>query len=164
MMRTPFYFRVGAAALVLAGAALLAACSSTHSGKMPREQAVTLDQVSAPAQATITREVGNGHVDKITREVERGKTVYDVEATAEGRHMEYLISDADGQLLGTEVPIEFNQLPELVRAAAEKYFGTSNGLTVMKGVEYGETQYEIEGRKNGKKVEVSFDPEGKPAK
>jgi hypothetical protein len=31
----------------------------------------------------------------------------------------------------------------------------------MKGVEYGETSYEIEGNKGGKTVEVSFDPLGK---
>jgi hypothetical protein len=31
----------------------------------------------------------------------------------------------------------------------------------MKGVEYGETHYEIEGQKNGKKVEVTLDPLGK---
>ncbi len=41
-----------------------------------------------------------------------------------------------------------------------EYFGTSTGLTAMKGVEFGETHYEIEGLKNGKKKEVSFDPNG----
>ena len=120
--------------------------------------------MSAPARATANKETTGGHVDKITREVERGKTVYDVEATVGGKHMEYLIADADGTLLGTEVPIEFDQLPEPVRAAAEKVFGTTSGLTVMKGVEYGETHYEIEGPNNGRKFEVTFDPAGKPAK
>ena len=48
--------------------------------------------------------------------------------------------------------------------STEKYFGTSTGLTIMKGVEYGETHYEIEGMKKGKKVEVTFDPEGKKGK
>ena len=31
----------------------------------------------------------------------------------------------------------------------------------MKGVEFGETSYEIEGTKHGKMVEVTFDPAGK---
>lgn len=78
--------------------------------------------------------------------------------------MEYLIADADGELLGTEVPIDFSQSPEPVRAAVEKNFDTTAGLTVMKGVEYGEPRYEIEGPKNGKKVEMTFDPAGKPGK
>jgi len=34
----------------------------------------------------------------------------------------------------------------------------------MKGVEYGETHFEIEGRKNGKKVEVTYDASGKQSK
>ena len=145
---------------ILCGAVveLAAGCAST------REHDVTLDQVSEPARATINKETAGGQVDKITQEIERGKKVYDVEATVAGKHMEYLIADANGELLGTEVPIEFSQLPEPVRTAAEKYFGTTNGFTVMNGVEYGETHYEIEGMKNGKKVEVTFDPEGKRGK
>src|SRR5262245_31462747 len=133
--------------LYLAAATIVAGCASM------REHDVTLAQVSEPARATISKETAGGHVDKITKEVERGKAVYDVEATVGGKHMEYLVADANGELLGTEVPIELSQTPEPVRASAEKYFGTSDGLTVMKGVEYGETHYEIEGPKNGKKVE-----------
>jgi hypothetical protein len=102
-----------------------------------------------------------GQVDKLTREVEKGKVIYDVEATVGGRHVEFLIADADGAVLGTEVPVEFNELPEPVRAAAEKYFGGTTGLKAMKGVEYGETHYELEGPRNGKTVEVTFDPAGK---
>jgi len=145
--------------LCVGPAAIIAGCAS-----MGGERDITLAQASEPAQATITKEVGSGHVDKITKEVERGKTVYDVEATVNGKHMEYLIADKDGELLGTEVPIEFAQLPQPVQASTEKYFGTSTGLTIMKGVEYGETHYEIEGMKKGKKVEVTFNPEGKKGK
>src|SRR5207302_11331078 len=94
---------------------------------------------------------------------EGGKTVCDVEATVGGRHVECLSADEDGAVLGTEGPIEFNQLPEAVRAAAERYFGTATGLKAMNGVEYGETHYEIEGKKDGKIAEVTFDPTGKRA-
>jgi uncharacterized membrane protein YkoI len=144
--------------LCLAGASFIAGCTSM------KEKDVTLAEVSEPARATINKETAGGRVDKVTREVERGKTVYDVEATVGGKHMEYLIADADGEVLGTEVPIEFSHLPEPVRAATEKYFGTITGLTIMKGVEYGETHFEIEGLKHGKKVEVTFNSEGKRGK
>ena len=56
-----------------------------------------------------------------------------MEATVGGEHVEYLIADADGAILGTEVSIELAQLPEPVRVAAEKYFGTTSGLKAMKG-------------------------------
>jgi len=145
----------------LAGLAVGCACMKSESSK---EKDVTLAAVSAPARTTIERETAGGRVDRITRETERGKTVYDVEATVGGKHMEYLVAEADGELLGTEAPIEFKALPQPVQDAAQKYFGTPAGLTAMKGVEYGETQYELEGLKNGKKVEVTFDPSGKQEK
>jgi uncharacterized membrane protein YkoI len=147
-------FRV--ALTLAAGVTVLAAgCAST------KEQRISLAQMSAPARATVEKETVGGKVDDIVKEVENGKVVYDVEATVGGKHVEFLISDADGAILGTENQIEFSELPEPVRAAAEKYFGTSTGLTMMKGVEYGKTHYEVEGMKNGKKAEVTFDPTGK---
>src|SRR2546430_15884379 len=149
--------------LAVGVAGLLAGCASTQSGTAQKEVRVSLAELSAPARAAVEKVTAGGKVDQIDKEIERGKTVYDVEATVGGKHVEFLIADADGAVLGTEVPIEFNQLPEAVRAAAEKYFGTATGLKAMKGVEYGETHYEIEGKKDGKSAEVTFDPTGKRA-
>jgi len=139
-------------------------CATNKGGAQAKEQRVTLAEVSAPARATVEKVTAGGKVDQIDKEVERGKVVYDVEATVGGKHVEYLIADADGEVLGTEVSIPYGEVPEPVRAVAEKYFDSTNGLTAMKGVEYGETHYEIEGLKNGKKVEATFDPSGKKGK
>jgi uncharacterized membrane protein YkoI len=129
-----------------------------------KEVPVTLAQLSEPARATVEKVTGSGKIEQLTKEVERGKLVYDVEVEVDGKHQEFLIADADGTVLGTEVPIAYAELPKAVRVAAEKYFDAAAGLTAMKGVEFGETTYEIEGPKNGKTVEATFDPEGKPAK
>ena len=145
--------------LAVGVAGLTVGCASA--GKKETSTPVTLADLPAAARATVEKETSGGTVDKINRETERGKVVYDVEATVGGRHLEYLIADADGAVLGTEVPVEFSELPEPVRAAAEKYFGTTSGLKAMKGVEYGESSYEIEGARNGRNVEVTFDPTGK---
>ena len=83
------------------------------------------------------------------------------EATVGGKHVEYTIAEADGAILGTETSVEFSQLPEPVRAAAQKYFGSTSGLKASKGFEDGKISYEIEGAKNGKTVEATFDPNGK---
>jgi uncharacterized membrane protein YkoI len=152
------------ASLCIAGLSGLAVSCASVKSEAAKEKEISLAAVSAPARATIEKETASGHVDKITRETERGKVVYDVEATVSGKHMEYLVAEATGELLGTEAPAEFSSLPQPVQAAAEKYFGATSGLTVMKGVEYGETHYEIEGIKNGKKAEVTFDPNGKEEK
>ena len=124
-------------------------------------QRVAVGEMSAPARAAAEKLTAGGTIDKIDKEREKGKVVYDVEATVGGKHAEFTIADKDGEVVGTETQIEFNELPEPVRAAAEKYFGTTTGLTVMKCVEYGETEYEIEGPKGKKTVEVSFDSTAK---
>jgi len=139
-------------------------CATDKEGTRAKEQRVTVAELSAPARATVEKMTGGGKVDQIDKEVERGKVVYDVEATVGGKHVEYLIADADGEVLGTEVSIPYSAAPAEVRAAAEKYFDSTNGLMAMKGVEYGETHYEIEGLKDGKKVEATFDPSGKKGK
>jgi uncharacterized membrane protein YkoI len=143
-------------------AGLATGCATSKSGM--KEQRVTVAELSAPARATVEKVTAGGTVDQIDKEFERGKVVYDVEATVGGKHVEYLIGDADGAVLGTEVSIEYSELPEAVRMAAEKYFDSTSGLKAMKGDEYGETHYEIEGPKNGKNVEATFDPSGKKGK
>jgi uncharacterized membrane protein YkoI len=137
-------------------AAFIAGCAS--------EKEVSMSALSAQARVTIERLTKGGAVDRIDREVEHGKVVYDVEATVAGKHVEYLVADANGEVLGTEKEIGFDQLPELVRAAATKYFGTNSGLKAMEGIEYGEIHYEVEGLRNGKTVEVTFYSTGKRAK
>ena len=125
-------------------------CSSFKGGGAEKQEStrVSLSQLSSPARATVQKLTAGGQID-------------DVEATVGGKHVEYTIAEADGAVLGTETSIEFSQLPEPVRMAAQKYFGGSTGLKAMKGVEDGKTSYEIEGPKNGKTVEVTFDPNGK---
>ena len=138
-------------------------CSSFKGGGAEKQEGtrVSLSQLSSPARATVQKLTAGGQIEKIDREIEKGKPIYDVEATVGGKHVEYTIAEADGAVLGTETSIEFSQLPEPVRMAAQKYFGGSTGLKAMKGVEDGKTSYEIEGPKNGKTVEVTFDPNGK---
>ena len=126
-----------------------------------KEVRVTLDQLSPQAKATVQREIKGGQVEKLTAETERGREVYDVEANVDGKHMEYLIAKDTGEVLGREAPIPYSALPEGARAAAEKHFGTSEGLTAMKCEEFGQTSFEIEGKKNGKRSEFQVDANGK---
>ena len=150
--------------LALGIAGIAAVCASTKSARAAKEERVTIAQLSTPARASVEKLTAGGTVDQIDKEIERGKVVYDVEATVRGQHVEFLIADSNGEVLGTETPVDLSALPEPVRAAAQKYFGGSAGLKAMKGLEYGETHYEIEGLKNGKTVEVTFDPEGRRAR
>ena len=123
-------------------------------------QRVTLAEMSAPARATAEKLVAGGTVEKIDREVERGVVVYDVEATVQGKHVEYTIG-VDGSVVGTETSIGLDELPQAVRVAALAHFGGDSGLNAARVEEYGQTTYEIEGMKRGKKVSATFDSMGK---
>src|SRR2546428_467659 len=97
--------------------------------KQPEEkpQTVTLEDLPAPARAAVEKWLAGGTIQKIEKEVEDGKVVYDVEATVKGKHAEADIA-ADGTVLTTEEEVAFDSLPKAVREAAEKYFGSAKGL------------------------------------
>ncbi|MCX5645339.1 MAG: PepSY-like domain-containing protein [Phycisphaerae bacterium] len=116
-------------------------------------QQVSLSQVPEPARATIVKLTAAGKIKKIEKAEEDGKTVYDVEATVQGRDVEYDIA-ADGTVLTTEQSVPYASLPLVVRNAAQKYFGSATGLKTSVEVEDGKTFYEVEG-KNGKALKLS---------
>jgi uncharacterized membrane protein YkoI len=124
------------------------------------EQKIELADLPAPARAAIEKWLAGGPIQKIEKEDEDGKVVYDVEATVKGKHAEADIA-ADGTVLATEEEVAFDSLPQTVRAAAEKYFGNAKDLTASKEIEKGKTSYEVEGKKDGKKVTLKFDDTGK---
>ncbi len=145
---------------ILAGMAITALGAGCRSEETEGER-VAPAQMSAPARAAMEKLIAGGAIEKIARETEKGRVLYDVEATVGGKHVEYAIADADGAVVGTETSIEFGELPAAVRTAAEKLFGGAAGLKAMKGVEEGVTTYEVEGKKDGKTIEANFDPDGK---
>lgn len=125
-----------------------------------KPQPVTLVDLPQPARAAVEKWLSGGTIKKITKEEDDGKIIYDVEATVKGKHAEADIA-ADGTVLSTEEEVPFGSLPETVRAAAEKYFGSAKDLKASKEIEAGKTYYEVEGRKDEKKVTLKLDDAGK---
>jgi uncharacterized membrane protein YkoI len=152
------------ASIVAAGlTTLTAACASNKVGseyKKDTTEPISLADLAAPARLSVEKLTAGGKIEKIEKEVEKGNVVYDVEATVNGKHVECTVA-IDGTVVGTETSIDYSDLPEAVRTAAAVYFGSATGLRPSKGVEDGKTSYEIEGKKGGNKVAVTFDETGK---
>lgn len=125
-----------------------------------KAQTVTLADLPAPARAAVEKWLAGGTIQKIEKEDEDGKVVYDVEATVNGKHAEADIA-ADGTVLTSETEVAYDTLPKAVRDAAEKYFGSAKDLNASKEIEKGKAQYEVEGHKDGKKVTLKLDDAGK---
>ena len=122
-------------------------CSLCKRGeKAEVAQQVSLAQVPEPARATIEKKTAGGTIKQIEKTQEGGRTVYDVEATVEGRDVEYDVA-ADGSVLTSGQSVAYASLPAAVRAAAEKYFGSAEGLTGFEESEGGKTFYEVSGKK-----------------
>jgi len=128
-------------------------------GVMPRREAeteataerVALSDVPAPARATIEGLTAGGEIRKLEKEDVDGKVVYDIEATVAGKEVEYDVA-ADGTVLTAEESVPYASLPAVVRAGAEKYFGSATGLKASREVEDGRTFYEVEGKAKGDRM------------
>jgi hypothetical protein len=95
-----------------------------------------------------------------SREVEGGKTLFEVETTVNG-HFRDLLLDAGGSVIEIEETIQLDAVPEAVRSAL-----TARGRVVsLEQVTRGKTiSYEATVERNGKKSEVAVNTEGKPSK
>jgi uncharacterized membrane protein YkoI len=145
-------------AVALAG--LLLGCATAKEGEHKSEMQVMMADLPAAARATVENWLAGGSVDKITKEEADGKVIYDVEATIKSKHAEADIA-ADGTVLTTEEAVAFDSLPQAARDAAEKYFGSASDLNASKEIEKGKASYEVEGKKDGKKVTLKLDEAGK---
>src|SRR5438128_2265121 len=100
-MRRYDYFFVG---LLVGGLVISPAFSgTTHAfgGKKAEHAegpAVSMDQVSAPAKATIEREAKGGTVRQVTQDTEKGKMVYEAEIERNGK-ARFVSVDANGKVV-----------------------------------------------------------------
>ncbi|HUI06818.1 MAG TPA: PepSY-like domain-containing protein [Verrucomicrobiae bacterium] len=148
--------------LGLAIATVASAASEKEIGTKPEPDAqkVRLADLPTPVRATIDKEFPGARIDRIEKEKERGKIVYDVEANWKGKHVEMDVA-GDGTVLTREESVPFASLPAAARAVAEKYFGSATGLQASKEVENSKTFYEVEGKKDGKKTALKLTEDGK---
>jgi uncharacterized membrane protein YkoI len=123
-------------------------------------QAVSLSDVPAPARATIDKLIAGGEIRKIDQEGTGGKAIYDVEATVQGKNVEYDVA-ADGRVLSSEESVPFASLPAAVQASASKYFGSAEGLTASREIENGKTNYEVGGKKDGAAMTLKITQTGR---
>jgi uncharacterized membrane protein YkoI len=121
---------------------------------------VKLSQVSAPARATIEKLTAGGEIKVIEKETSNGKTIYDVEAKVKDKDVEYDIAE-NGEVITSEESVPYASIPSAVKQAAEKYFGSTEGLSASKEIEENKTYYEVEGKKSGKVNALKLDDKGK---
>jgi uncharacterized membrane protein YkoI len=129
--------------------------------QQPAESKVQLKNLPPAVRATVEAETKNATLKGVSKEKEKGQTVYELESIVNGRTRDLMI-DSAGKVYIVEEQIDADKAPAPVRAALE-----AKGTIVMleSVLENGKTTYEGQVKtKAGKKVTMELDADGKPIK
>ncbi|MGA3324375.1 MAG: hypothetical protein ABSF45_07870 [Terriglobia bacterium] len=127
------------------------------------EQRVKLSDLPLAVQATVKEQSKGATVRGYAKEVENGKTTYEVEMTING-HGKDISMDQKGTVIEVEEEVPLDNIPSSAKSAIEKAAGGGKILKV-ESVVHGATvvAYEAQVQHGSKRSEVRVSPEGKPA-
>jgi hypothetical protein len=122
------------------------------------ETKIQKKDLPAAVQKAMESEIQGATVKGYAKEVEEGKTFYEVETTKSG-HARDLLYSPDGTLAELEEEVAMDTLPAAVKTALE---GVGKLRMVEKVTEGSKTFYEGHYAKGSKKSEVKVTADGKP--
>jgi|SRR5262245_57290901 len=147
-----------AAGLALCGTALAAEqkAAAPAAGK-----GIPVASLPPAVQATVKEQTRGAIIRSISKEVEHGKTVYEVE-TKVGGHSRDMIVGADGKLMVVETQVVVDSLPAPARETLQKNVGKGR-ILLLESVALGDSlaYYEAQVETNGRRTEVKVDPSGR---
>jgi len=125
------------------------------------KDALTIERLPAAVQKTAREQAMGAVIRAIAKEVEAGKTVYEIEMTANGRGKDILIA-ADGALMLVETEVALDSLPAAVRATITGNVGKGK-ILLVESVAQSDTiaYYEAQVRTGSKTSEIKVHPNGR---
>jgi len=117
-----------------------------------------LAELPTVAQSAIQRQVGTAKLGDITKSVEKGEVVYEVEMTTQRRARSFTINE-EGELLSVEVFLA--ELSHSVQQAIRAHVGKGVLNDISKITENGVVTYEVEMTKQGKTRSFTLAADGK---
>ncbi|MBI1763883.1 MAG: hypothetical protein HYR56_20860 [Acidobacteria bacterium] len=113
-------------------------------------------------QQTVKEQSKGAKVRGLSKELEQGKTVYELETISNGQTRDLLI-DADGKVIEIEEQMALTALPPAVKDAIVKQAGKGRIVRVEAVTKDGKLEfYEAQVRRLGKLGEIKVSPEGQP--
>lgn len=137
----------------------VAACTA-----LAAEKKMKLEDLPAAVQAAVKEQTKTAKLVGLSSEKEKGKTVYEVETTANGKSRDLLL-DGTGAVIETEEEVDLDSIPAAAKATIQKRVGTG-ALSKVEKVTAGSTvSYEASYKtKAGKTVEYGVNADGTPHK
>jgi uncharacterized membrane protein YkoI len=120
---------------------------------------VKLADLPPAVKATVDAETRGATLKGLSKEQEKGKTVYELESLVDGRTRDLMI-DSAGKVYVVEEQLDVDKAPAAVKSALE----AKGKVVALESVtENGKTHYEGQVRtKAGKKLALELDADGRP--
>ena len=131
----------------------------TAGGAVAGERKLAMQDLPGPVQETVREHTKGLRLIGLSEEVEKGETLYEAEVRVDGKTWDILI-DPTGRVIAEEKEVALGSLPEPARAAIEQ---AAEGATIRKVesvTKDGNTVYEAQFKKDGKKVELVVAADG----
>ena len=145
----------------IAALALVAglAVSASADEKAKSEKELTIADVPAAVQAAIKQFAGSSAIEKITKESEDNKVIYEASVKIDGTKQAVEVS-ADGTVLQTEKTVALKDTPAAIQAAIKKLAGSGTVDEIIEENAGGKKNYEAAVTINGEKKEADIAPDG----
>jgi uncharacterized membrane protein YkoI len=123
------------------------------------ETSVKVKDLPPAVQKTVGEQTKGAQIKGLSKEVEKGKTMYEVETMVNGKSRDLLI-DANGTLVSEEEPVAIDTIPAAAKAAIEKLAGGGKIKSVESVTKNQTVSYEAVIVKGLKKSEVVVRADG----
>jgi uncharacterized membrane protein YkoI len=123
------------------------------------EQRVAMAALPAAVQATVKEQTKDATLLNISKEKEKGQTVYEVESKVNGKTRDFVV-DVAGAVVEVEEEMDLAAVPTAVKAALDKASAGGTLTKVEKTTQGAVVRYEAAITKNGKKSEVTVNGDG----
>ncbi len=162
------FSKVIRASVISLGASLLffTVAQAQQKPKESKERAeaskmLDVKQLPPAVQKTVQEQTKGATIRGLSKEIEKGKTQYELETMVNGRSRDLLIDPA-GKVLEGEEEVDIATLPAGVQAEIKKSLGEGEVLKLESVTKDGAlTGYEASVEKAGKKSSVAMSPDGK---
>ena len=127
------------------------------------ETKVDFNSLPAAVQETARQQSKGATVRGYSKEIENGKTRYEVELLINGKTKD-LSLDSNGAIVEVEQQVDYDTLPEAVRTGLTKRAGQGKILKVESVTSGSKLTYEAVVSTRGRKREIAVDSNGAPTK
>ena len=126
---------------------------------MAADSKMKIENLPPAVQASVREQTKNATLVGISKEVEKGKTMYEVETKVNGKTRDLMLNAA-GKVTSVEEEVDINAIPEAARRAIQKK-AAGGTITRVEIVTVGSViAYEAAIRKMGKNSEVTVNADG----